>query len=225
MPPVAVAGQGVYLTDASGRQYLDACGGAAVSCLGHGHSAVAAAMHAQIDRLAYTHTSFFTTAPAEALADQLARTAPAGMEQVYFVSGGSEAIEAALKMARQYFVEIGEPERSVFVARRQSYHGNTLGALAVGGNQSRRRLFAPLLIDVRHVAPCYAYRDLRPGETPEAYGRAWPTNSTRRSRRAAPGGSSPSWPRRWAAPPRGRSRRCRATWRRCARCATATASC
>ncbi len=170
MPPVAVAGQGVYLTDASGRQYLDACGGAAVSCLGHGHPAVAAAMHAQIDRLAYTHTSFFTTPPAEALADQLARTAPAGMDQVYFVSGGSEAIEAALKMARQYFVEIGEPERSVFLARRQSYHGNTLGALAVGGNQSRRRLFAPLLIDVRHVAPCYAYRDLRPGETPEAYG-------------------------------------------------------
>ena len=169
-PPVAVSGQGVYLTDASGKQYLDACGGAAVSCLGHGHPAVSAAMHAQIDALAYAHTSFFTSEPAEALADQLARTAPAGMDHVYFVSGGSEAVEAALKMARQYFVEIGQPERSVFVARRQSYHGNTLGALAVGGNEARRRQFAPLLIDVKHVAPCYAYRDQRAGEAPEAYG-------------------------------------------------------
>ena len=97
--------------------------------------------------------------PAEALADQLARTAPAGLGHVYFVSGGSEAIEAALKLARQYFVEIGEPERGVFIARRQSYHGNTLGALAVGGNEPRRRLYEPLLIDVQHVAPCYAYRD------------------------------------------------------------------
>ncbi len=167
---MAVTGQGVYLTDASGRQYLDACGGAAVSCLGHGHPAVSAAMHAQIDRLAYAHTSFFTSEPAEALADQLARTAPAGMDHVYFVSGGSEAVEAALKMARQYFVEIGEPQRSVFVARRQSYHGNTLGALAVGGNEARRRQFAPLLIDVKHVAPCYAYRDQRAHETAEAYG-------------------------------------------------------
>ena len=170
-PPVALTGQGVYLTDAAGRQYLDACGGAAVSCLGHGHPLVLAAMHAQIDRLAYAHSSFFTTEPAEALADHLARTAPAGMDQAYFVSGGSEAVEAALKMARQYFVEIGEPQRSVFVARRQSYHGNTLGALAVGSNPRRRQLYAPLLIEVQHVAPCYPYRDQRGDETPEAYGR------------------------------------------------------
>ncbi len=169
-PPVAVSGDGVFLTDASGNQYIDACGGAAVSCLGHGHPEVLAAMHAQIDTLAYAHTSFFTTEAAEALADQLARTAPAGLGQVYFVSGGSEAIEAALKLARQYFVEIGEPERSVFIARRQSYHGNTLGALAVGGNERRRRLYEPLLIDVQHVAPCYAYREQRVEETPEAYG-------------------------------------------------------
>ena len=160
----------MFLTDASGHQYIDACGGAAVSCLGHGHPEVRAAMHAQIDTLAYAHTSFFTTEAAEALADQLARTAPAGLGQVYFVSGGSEAIEAALKLARQYFVEIGEPERSVFIARRQSYHGNTLGALAVGGNERRRRLYEPLLIDVQHVAPCYAYREQRVEETPEAYG-------------------------------------------------------
>jgi len=169
-PPVAVSGEGVFLTDAAGHQYIDACGGAAVSCLGHGHPDVRAAMHAQIDRLAYAHTSFFTTEAAEALADQLARTAPDGMGRVYFVSGGSEAIEAALKLARQYFVEIGEPERRVFLARRQSYHGNTLGALAVGGNEPRRQVYGPLLIDVRHVSPCYAYRDQRADETPEGYG-------------------------------------------------------
>ena len=169
-PPVAVSGDGVFLTDASGHQYIDACGGAAVSCLGHGHPEVLAAMHAQIDTLAYAHTSFFTTEAAEALADQLARTAPAGLGQVYFVSGGSEAIEAALKLARQYFVEIGEPERSVFIARRQSYHGNTLGALAVGGNLWRRQQFAPMLFESHHVSPPYAYRELQEGETLEAYG-------------------------------------------------------
>jgi adenosylmethionine-8-amino-7-oxononanoate aminotransferase len=169
-PPVAVAGHGVFLVDAAGREYLDASGGAAVSCLGHGHPDVIAAMHAQIDRLAYAHTGFFTSEPAEALAEALVRTAPAGTSHVYFVSGGSEAIEAALKMARQYFVEIGQPERSVFVGRRQSYHGNTLGALAVGGNAWRRQQFAPLLIDAKHVAPCYAYRDCRDGEDEAAYG-------------------------------------------------------
>ena len=169
-PPVAVSGAGMYLTDASGKRYLDACGGAAVSCLGHGHPDVIAAMHAQVDALAYAHTSFFTTEVAETLADELVRTGPAGTSHVYFVSGGSEAVEAALKMARQYFVELGEPQRSHFVARRQSYHGNTLGALAVGGNAWRRREFAPLLIDVTHVSPCYPYRDRRDDETPEAYG-------------------------------------------------------
>jgi len=169
-PPVAVSGRGMYITDADGKQYLDACGGAAVSCLGHGHPDVLAAMHEQTDRLAYAHTSFFSSQPAEALADQLIRTAPDGMSHVYFVSGGSEAIEAALKMARQYFVEIGEPQRSRFIARRQSYHGNTLGALAVGGNAWRRRQFAPLLIDVEHVSPCYPYREQHSFESAEVYG-------------------------------------------------------
>ena len=170
VPPRAVAGHGVYLRDAAGKEYLDASGGAAVSCLGHGHPDVLAAMHAQIDQLAYAHTSFFTTDVAEDLADQLVRTAPAGMERVYFVSGGSEAVEAALKMARQYFVEIGQPQRRYFIARRQSYHGNTLGALAVGGNAWRRAQFAPLLIDVEHVSPCYPYRDQREDESSEQYG-------------------------------------------------------
>ena len=169
-PPAAVSGDGVFLRDAEGREYIDGSGGAAVSCLGHGHPDVVAAMHAQIDRLAYAHTSFFTSEPAEALADQLIATAPEGISHVYFVSGGSEAIEAALKMARQYSVEIGEPERALFVARRQSYHGNTLGALAVGGNEWRRRQFGPLLIGVEHVSPCYPYREQRAAETPEGYG-------------------------------------------------------
>jgi len=168
--PVAVSARGIEIVDREGRSYIDASGGAAVSCLGHGHPDVLAAMHAQIDRLAYAHTSFFTTEVAETLADQLVASAPAGMSHAYFVSGGSEAMEAALKMARQHFVEIGQPQRTRFIARRQSYHGNTLGALAVGGNEWRRRQFAPLLIDVTHVSPCYEYRDRRADETPQQYG-------------------------------------------------------
>jgi adenosylmethionine-8-amino-7-oxononanoate aminotransferase len=168
--PLAVSGRGIVITDRDGKQYLDASGGAAVSCLGHGHPEVLAAMHAQIDRIAYAHTSFFSTEIAEELADHLIAHAPQGLSHVYMVSGGSEAVEASLKLARQYFVEKGEPQRRHFIARRQSYHGNTLGALAVGGNAWRRRQFAPLLIDVTHVAPCYPYRDRQPGETDEAYG-------------------------------------------------------
>jgi adenosylmethionine-8-amino-7-oxononanoate aminotransferase len=168
--PLAVSGQGCFITDASGKRYLDASGGAAVSCLGHGHPDVLAAMHAQIDRIAYAHTSFFSTEVAEQLADALIADAPAGISHVYLVSGGSEAMEAALKLARQYFVEIGQPQRAQFIARRNSYHGNTLGALAVGGNVWRRRQFAPLLIDVEHVSPTYAYRDQRAGESPVQYG-------------------------------------------------------
>ena len=169
-PPVAVGGQGVWLRDAQGREYLDASGGAAVSCLGHAHPDVLAAMHRQIDRLAYAHTSFFTTEVAEQLADRLVRTGPEGTSHVYFVSGGSEAVEAALKMARQYFLEIGQPRRTRFIARRQSYHGNTLGALAVGGNAWRREPFAPILMPATHVSPCYPYREQRSEETTEQYG-------------------------------------------------------
>jgi adenosylmethionine-8-amino-7-oxononanoate aminotransferase len=168
-PPVAVGGEGAYLIDAAGKRYLDASGGAAVSCLGHGQRDVIAAMHAQIDQLAYAHTSFFTSEPAEQLADHLAANAPEGLTNVYFVSGGSEAMEAALKLARQHCVEIGQPERTLFIGRRQSYHGNTLGALAVGGNEWRRKQFAPLLVDVLRVAPCYAYRDQRAGESEAQY--------------------------------------------------------
>jgi adenosylmethionine-8-amino-7-oxononanoate aminotransferase len=168
--PIAVAAAGCWITDAAGRKYLDASGGAAVSCLGHSHPDVLAAMHAQIDRVAYAHTSFFSTEVAEQLANTLVASAPEGISHVYLVSGGSEAVEAALKLARQYFVEKREAQRSRFIARRNSYHGNTLGALAVGGNAWRRRQFAPLLIDVEHVSPTYAYRDRHDGETDEQYG-------------------------------------------------------
>jgi adenosylmethionine-8-amino-7-oxononanoate aminotransferase len=167
--PVAVGGKGIELFDAQGRAYIDASGGAAVSCLGHGHPDVNAALHAQIDQLAYTHSSFFTTDVAERLADKLIEDAPQGLSHVYFVSGGSEAIEASLKMARQYFVEKGESKRTKVIARRQSYHGNTLGALAAGGNEMRRTQFRPLLIETAHVDPCFAYRFKEPGESDEAY--------------------------------------------------------
>jgi adenosylmethionine-8-amino-7-oxononanoate aminotransferase len=169
-PPVAVGGEGCYLIDAAGRRYLDGSGGAAVSCLGHGDREVIAAIKDQLDRIAFAHTGFFTSEPAEALADLLVAHAPAGIDRVYFVSGGSEATEAAIKLARQYFVEIGQPERRHLIARRQSYHGNTLGALAAGGNAWRRAQFDPLLIEVAHIAPCYEYRDRREDESPEAYG-------------------------------------------------------
>jgi adenosylmethionine-8-amino-7-oxononanoate aminotransferase len=169
--PIAVRGDGIYIVDSAGRRYLDASGGAAVSCLGHSHPKVVAAVQEQVARLPFAHTGFFTNEPMEELADLLIEAAPAGLEKVYYVSGGSEATEAALKLARQYFVEIGQPGRRHLITRRQSYHGNTLGALAAGGNQFRRAPFDPLLIEATQVAPCYAFRDRRPDETEEAYGR------------------------------------------------------
>lgn len=169
--PFAVRGAGLYIYDDKGREYLDASGGAAVSCLGHGHPAVTRAIHEQLDKLAYAHTSFFTTQVAEELADTLVADAPKGISHVYFVSGGSEAVEAALKMARQYFVERGEKNRRHIIARMQSYHGNTLGALATGGHKSRRDMFAPLLYESHHIEPCFAYRHQKPGESLEDYGR------------------------------------------------------
>ncbi|HOP15099.1 MAG: aspartate aminotransferase family protein [Gammaproteobacteria bacterium] len=168
--PIAVKGDGIYVIDSNGRRYLDASGGAAVSCLGHSHPAVIAAIKQQLDAIPYAHTGFFTNEPLEQLADVLIEGAPAGLERVYFVSGGSEAVEAGLKLARQYAVERGQPQRRHVIARRQSYHGNTLGALAAGGNEWRRQQFHPLLIETHHIAPCYAYRDRRADEDLEAYG-------------------------------------------------------
>jgi len=167
--PVAVRGEGCYLYDREGKRYLDASGGASVSCLGHSDRAVIEAIQRQLEKLPFAHTSFFSNEPMEALADALIARAPKAFEKVYFVSGGSEAIEASLKLARQYFVEKGEPQRRHLIARRQSYHGNTLGALAVGGNAWRRKQFEPLLISATHVSPCYPYRDRKAGETDAAY--------------------------------------------------------
>ncbi|MEW5422117.1 aspartate aminotransferase family protein [Amorphus sp. 3PC139-8] len=170
--PVAVGGDGCYVIDESGKRYLDGCGGAAVSCLGHSDTTVVEAIKAQLDQLPYAHTGFFTTRPAEELAAHLASRAPDGVNRVYFVSGGSEAAEAALKLARQYFWEKGEKSRANVIARWQSYHGNTLGALAAGGNRWRRAQFEPLLTDaMHHIDACHYWRWAEPGESEEDYGR------------------------------------------------------
>lgn len=169
--PLAVRGEGSFLIDANGRRYLDACGGAAVSCLGHGHPNIVAAIAEQAARLEYIHTGFFTSEAAEELASLIAANSPGALDRVWFTGSGSEAIEAALKLARQYHLERGDAARARVIARRQSYHGNTLGALAAGGSAWRRAPYAPLLIDVALVDPCFEYRFAEPGETLEAYGR------------------------------------------------------
>ncbi len=169
-PPSIVKGEGSYLIDSTGRRYLDASGGPAVSCLGHDHPAVVAAIQKQAAEVSYAYSLFFTTPAIEQLAESLVTQAPAGIEKAFFVSGGSEAIEAALKLARQYFLEIGQPQRRRFIARRRSYHGNTIGALALGGDVARRQPYEPMLQSVSHIAPCYEYRERRADETAEAYG-------------------------------------------------------
>jgi adenosylmethionine-8-amino-7-oxononanoate aminotransferase len=168
--PVISAGDGVYLIDENGKHYIDGSCGAATSCLGHNNAKVITAIKSQLDTVAYAHTGFFTSSPAEKLADKLISHAPKGIEKVYLVSGGSEAVEAALKLARQYFIEKGETSRKHIIARRQSYHGNTLGALATGGNEARRKVFAPLLIETSHISPCYEYRDRQKDESTYEYG-------------------------------------------------------
>lgn len=165
-PPKAIGGEGVYLIAEDGRRVIDASGGAAVSCLGHQHPRVIEAMAKQASTLAYAHTAFFSSEPAEALAETLVGHEPGGLAYAYFVSGGSEAIEASIKLARQYFIERGEPQRQHFIARRQSYHGNTLGALAAGGNAWRREPYAPLLSAAfSHVTPAFAYHEKRDSES------------------------------------------------------------
>ena len=168
--PLAVQGDGVYIIDRTGKRYLDASGGAAVSCLGHSDTEVIKAIRKQVKRLEFAHTGFFSSIPAEALAELLIKEAPGALDRVYLVSGGSEAVEAAIKLARQYYIEIGQPERHRVIARRQSYHGNTLGALAAGGNLWRREPFAPLMIETTHISPCYSYRDQHKDETEFDYG-------------------------------------------------------
>ncbi len=169
-PPMAVRGEGVHIIDASGLRYLDASGGPAVSCLGHSHPRVVGAVQRQVATLPFAYSLFFTTEPMEALAEALLADAPPGLEKAFFVCDGSEAVEASLKLARQYFLEAGQPTRRRFIARRQSYHGNTLGALSIGGNEFRRKPYEPMFVPQRHIAPCYAYRERRGDETEHDYG-------------------------------------------------------
>ena len=166
--PLATKGDRCHIIDSNGKRYFDA-GDAAVSCLGHSNDAANNAIKDQLNNIAFAHSGFFTNQPMEELADYLTRKAPGNLSKTYFVSGGSEAIEASLKMARQYFLEIGQPQRKHFIARKQSYHGNTLGALAIGGNAWRRQQFEPLLVSFEHISPCYEYRNKHTEESIEDY--------------------------------------------------------
>ena len=169
--PVAVKGDGVYLIDREGKRYLDGSGGAAVSCLGHGNERVKNAIKSQADALEFAHTRFFTNEPMEALAEDLLSDAPSGLTKAWFTCGGSESVEAALKITRQYFVETGQPQRRHVIGRLQSYHGTTAGALSAGGNIGRRAVFEPLLLGaMHHISPCFAYRGQHDGESETAYG-------------------------------------------------------
>ena len=169
-PPTVAEAEGCYLIDTNGKKYLDGSGGAAVSCLGHGDKEIIAQIQQQLSKVAFAHTGFFTSEPAEKLAELLIRHAPGDLGRVYFLSGGSEAVEASIKLARQYFVERGENSRTKVIGRLQSYHGNTLGALGVGGNVLRKEKFAPLVVDSTPISPCYAYRGCHEGESEEEYG-------------------------------------------------------
>ena len=170
VPDTVVGGDGIRLHLANGQTVIDGSGGAAVACIGHGNKRVAAAMAEQAGRVAYAHTGFFTSEPAEALADILLENEPGGLTHAFFVSSGSEAMEAAIKLARQYHIEIGEPGRTNFIGRRLSYHGTTLGALAVGGHVARRTLYEPLLSPAfSKVSPCFAYHYQTPDESDAHY--------------------------------------------------------
>ena len=168
--PMAAYGDGCYIIDKNGKKYLDGSCGAAVSCLGHSDQTINDAIITQTKKLAFAHTSFFTNEPAEELAKLLSSNSPVGLDRVYFVSSGSEAIEASLKLAKQYFIEIGKPKKHRVISRKQSYHGNTLGALAVGGNAWRRSLFEDLLIETSLISPCYKYRHQDANESEIDYG-------------------------------------------------------
>jgi adenosylmethionine-8-amino-7-oxononanoate aminotransferase len=170
IPPTAVGGDGIYLRLADGTRIIDGSGGAAVACLGHGNGRVAEAVGRQAGTMAYAHTGTFSSQPAEELAHIVLDGEPGGLSHAYFCSSGSEGTEAALKLARQYFVEIGQPQRTHFIARRQSYHGNTLGALGAGGNMMRRALYEPILAPAFSlVSPCFAYHFKSSDESDQQY--------------------------------------------------------
>lgn len=166
---VAGSAGGVYISDQSGRQYLDMSGGAAVSILGHGQPDVLAALHAQLDMLDFAHTAFFTHPAQEQLADRITALFGDPGARVYFTCGGSEANETALKAAWQYHRARGEGQRKIIISREHSYHGNTFGTLSVSGNPLRRAASAAPLLDWPRIAPCYPLRYRQQQETPEAY--------------------------------------------------------
>ncbi len=168
--PTVSHGEGVFVHDDQDKSYLDASGGAAVCCLGHSHPAPIEAIHRQINQLPYIHSGFFTSDVTEELADKLASLAPGNIKHTMFLSGGSEAVESALKLARQYFVEKGQTKRKHFISRRQSFHGNTLGVLSVGHNEARRKPYQPLLMRSHAISPCYPYRDKSANESDQDYG-------------------------------------------------------
>lgn len=168
--PMVVRGEGVYLYDADGKQYLDGSGGAAISCLGHGNRVVIDAIKMQAEKLAFAHTMFFTNHPQEELAARLVERFACDDARVYFLSGGSEANETAIKLARQYWLSQGCDQKHLVISRRQSYHGNTLGALSASGNEARRKVYGPLLHDWPKIDPCYAYRHRHLDESELEYG-------------------------------------------------------
>jgi hypothetical protein len=158
--PIAARGEGCWITDKTGRRYLDASGQAAVVSIGHGVSEIGQAMAHQSSQLAFAHTTQFHSEPAERLARRLLAIAPPNFRsggRVYFTSGGSEATETAIKLARQFHLESGQPSRYRVVSRRQSYHGSTLGAMTVSGNVARRAPYQPMLTEWGHIAPCFCY--------------------------------------------------------------------
>lgn len=172
LPHTVTHAHGSYLFLDDGRKILDACGGAAVAILGHGNSEVIAATMAQMQKVSYIHTGSYTTDPAEELAQLLVNMGDGALkfEKAYLVGSGSEANEAALKVTRQYFVEKGEPQRRHYVARRQAYHGNTMGAMAVSSNLPRKTPYMGILpSNVSFVSPAYAYQYQKTDETEEQY--------------------------------------------------------
>ncbi|KAH8893984.1 PLP-dependent transferase [Thozetella sp. PMI_491] len=169
--PSLVKAEGIFLHLADGRKVLDSSGGPAVACLGFGNERIAKAIAKQVIEAPYCATSFYTTQVSEELARELVNGTNGAMARAYIINSGSEAMEAAVKLARQYFVELKQPQRKNFIARNRSYHGITLGALAIGGHTTRRAIFEPLLMtNVSKVSPCYAFRGkTSPDETDESY--------------------------------------------------------
>lgn len=156
--PTAERGEGIYIYDNEGKEYIDGSSGAVVVSIGHGVKAIQDAMIKQAELISFCHGSQFTTGKAIELADKICALAPSGLERVYYNSGGSEAVETAIKMARQYHIDRGVPSKFKVISRWTSYHGNTLGALALGGHTGRRKYYQPMIMHTPHIVPCYCYR-------------------------------------------------------------------